>query len=810
MMVLVACSTPGGGHRAPFAGSPAADGTDAAFAPGELPEPASDASASPPDLTPAVDAPEGPLDAPTTDAEEPPADAVVCESFCAATNECCQGDAVCYDFGCATPSGSCSSDAECVNDTYCWSGVCLPWGVGPKGKQDVACSKIVPPGVFFPSLQCEWLGPPPGDAFPSNLQVLGTPLVADFKIVGAVSLTGNIVFVSYAGTDGGFPSGSCCGVIRVLDGLTCETMYTLGDHAVVGGATPAIGDLDLAPDGRPEIVAFAEGGGLVAFRYDPAADDFALLWHSTLPDGSADTFGASANRWAGPTLADVTGDARPEILFDGALYGADGVRISEGLGWVGFQQGVFPVVADVDLDGEPEAVIGNRAHHFDEATQSWVAEPYAAATSLTGHIALADFGAFGEAAGLPAGAAEVAVVSGGAVTVYDLTGAAIFGPVALPGGGSGGPPTIGDFDGDGHPEVAAAGLGAYTVFDLDCVGDPLPAGCQLPGILWTRLSQDLSSSVTGSSVFDFEGDGQAEAVYGDECFTRVYNGKTGDVLFSGPRSSCTWHENPIVADVDGDFRSEIVVGSNQNCSIGCPALDPIFAGLRCDLGKECPSGTCVNGLCRCTAGQCGAGYECAAMLDGQDDGAGLVCRAAHGASTGGIRVFRDAKDRWVSSRPIWNQHAYSVTNVSDTGVVPAKGEAKPNWTQPGLNNFRQNTAGAALALSAPDLTIKPAGQPLCAADGTVTIAVSVCNRGVTAVAPGVGVTIFGAAPGPGVSPICTAPTGAALPPATCVDVSCTFTAVEPGPATLFATVDGEGEYLECIEGNNGAVLPGCP
>ena len=61
-----------------------------------------------------------------------------------------------------------------------------------------------------------------------------------------------------------------------------------------------------------------------------------------------------------------------------------------------------------------------------------------------------------------------------------------------------------------------------------------------------------SSATTGSSIFDFEFDGQAEAVYGDECFTRVYEGKTGEVLYSSYRTSCTWYENPIVADVDND------------------------------------------------------------------------------------------------------------------------------------------------------------------------------------------------------------------------------------------------------------------
>ena len=54
---------------------------------------------------------------------------------------------------------------------------------------------------------------------------------------------------------------------------------------------------------------------------------------------------------------------------------------------------------------------------------------------------------------------------------------------------------------------------------------------------WQSTTQDGSSNVTGSSVFDFEGDGKAEVVYNDECYFRVYNGADGMVLFETPSSS---------------------------------------------------------------------------------------------------------------------------------------------------------------------------------------------------------------------------------------------------------------------------------
>jgi hypothetical protein len=114
------------------------------------------------------------------------------------------------------------------------------------------------------------------------------------------------------------------------------------------------------------------------------------------------------------------------------------------------------------------------------------------------------------------------------------------------------------------------------VFDPDCQATPRPGGkcadrshCDFATggkcpdyILWSRHTQDHSSNITGSSVFDFPGAGTPEVVYADECFARVYSGFDGTVLFSQYHSSCTWIENPVVADVTGDFHSEIIVPSN--------------------------------------------------------------------------------------------------------------------------------------------------------------------------------------------------------------------------------------------------------
>ena len=729
---------------------------------------------------------------------------------------CCAESEQCLAFGCAPVLGGCGDDDDCSDDSYCYvaapdqQGLCVPWGQGPGGVSNPWCFKSPPAGVFFPSLQCEWSGPAADDPYPHHYNVLGSPMVAKFPFAptlvegGSPGANGQIVFVSYSGQDGGFPSASCCGVIRILDGETCQEIYTLDQHLVVGGSNVAIGDLDLEPDGAPEIVALAEGGGLVAFRFDAVLQDFTLMWHSTEPDGTTpDTFASTVYRWAGPSLADLTGDGRPEILFEGNVYGWDGVKLGPGPGWIGYQQGVFPVVADVDVDGEPEVMLGATPYRFDEATGGLVLESYAGTVPAGGHIALADFGPYG--VGMLEQAAEVVQVHVGYVSIRALTGELLFGPYPLPGGGTGGPPTIADFDGDGAPELAAAGAAAYTVFDPDCVATPLPAQCASEGVLWSMASQDQSSNKTGSSVFDFEGDGAAEAVYGDECFVRVYDGATGEVHYSGPRSSCTWHEVPVIADVDGDFRTEIVVGSNDNCAVSCPAIDPIHPGLRCDDDSECVSGNCLANLCRCASNDgCLDGYACTAML--VDDGLGQVCRASHSGKLTGIRVYNDVRDKWVSSRPVWNQHAYSVTNVTDQGSIPPRWDALANWLVDGLNDFRRNTQGHVAPQAAPDLTIAPAEAPFeCLADGSITLRARVCNRGAITAASGVSVGFYAGAPADGGAPICTAALAQTVPGAQCAEIACNVPAGAVG-GTFWAAVDDEGEatgaFLECHEGNN--------
>ncbi|MFT3764743.1 MAG: VCBS repeat-containing protein [Minicystis sp.] len=453
----------------------------------------------------------------------------------------------------------------------------------------------------------------------------------------------------------------------------------------------------------------------------------------------------------------------PRIIYGATVYGANGCIKSSALGFPAYSKGYVPVIADIDEDGKMELIQGDAIHEWDAATNSWVAETYfkGTAANAKGQVAVADMGNFPLASFGGEDRAEIVVISAGQARVQTLEGTIVFGPVPIPGGGTGGPPTIADFDGDGRREFASAGGSQYVVFDLDCVagGDPAKCGGQAKtnGVLWSQPSKDQSSNVTGSSVFDFDADGKAEAVYADECFLRIYEGATGKVLYSAARSSGTTYENPVIVDVDGDYRTEIVSSVNDYAGAnGCAATDPLL-----------PSTTFSH---------------------------------SHG-----IVILRDEQDRWAASRPVWNQHAYAVTHVGDHGEIPPTSQVKINWKDPALNNFRQNVQGDLEALGVPDLTAGgEVGAVKC--QGTLaTIEARVCNRGTLPMVSGTEVSFLeGTETGP---VLCTAPIPKALQVSECIVVSCQ---ADIGGKTIdvFVKVDPQGLSEECWEQNNTALYKG--
>jgi len=463
-----------------------------------------------------------------------------------------------------------------------------PRAVLPAGETTVDrdCAFEVPPGSFTPVVEWQWstnVGAPGYD------DVMMTPVVGDLDADGVAE----IVFTAYAANAYG-----SAGALVVLagDGSGEKGAWTsLGGYLPLGSAGVALGDVDA--DGTPEIVTLSTDLRVLAVRPDGS-----LKWATEPTSGLFSPYGY-------PALADLDADGSAEVVVGRGIWNADGsFRASGAYG----QGGPYSIsaVADLDVDGVQEVVVGNAAYGPDGAARWYNA------SVPDGWTAVGDFD--GDSLG------EVAVVGSGGVWLLDTDGALRWGPVAVPGGG-GGPPTVADFDGDGLPEIGVAGLSGYMVVDTD------------GAVLWTQPTTDASSAQTGSSVFDFEGDGSSEAVYADELVLWGYDGATGaPVLRDEGHSSWTLFEYPVVADVDADGEAELLVASNDS-------INP--------------------------------GWQ-------------------------GITVIGDASRSWAPAAPVWNQHAWHISNAEDDLSIPPA--PTMNWLT-GHNSYRAGGVRAGPGNPAPNL-----------------------------------------------------------------------------------------------------------
>jgi hypothetical protein len=681
----------------------------------------------------------------------------------AAQDVCCDAGQVCLSETCVTPTGPCQDSFDCDFGEFCEPtlGECLP-------QSDPVVCELVPEFEAIDATE-EW-------AFTTD-QVVSTPAVADLDGDGSPEVVVNTTHM-----DGGsWPEGE----VVVLSGATGAELWRV-DHDPAAGSfgshgRHSLGVGDVTGDGLPDIVYAGRqaSGGSIVYAID--GFNHVQLWSSHDADGAAVRLDIVNG---GASLANLDDDPEAEIVFGAAVIDHDGLVVwDEGgdganFGNNGGYRGGISALVDLVGDATPEIVSGRHAWSVDWQDAGGV--PQVTVSQLwdaggnDGYPAIADL----DLDGTP----EVVLVASGTVRVIDgETGLAWCGidptdalcmadptlrtaAVAIPGGGLGGPPTVADFDGDGRPEIAAAGGSSYSVYDLARAGEELevPAGDPVPApgaiyVRWSQTTQDQSSNATGSSVFDFQGDGVAEVVYADECYMRVYSGVDGTMLLEIPNSNGTIHEYPLVVDVDDDGRSEIVVVANDghsNCS-GIP------------------------------------GY----------------------VYTRGVRAFGDTFNQWVQTRRVWTQHTYHVTSSTSAGHVPLV--ETDNWLQPGLNNYRQNVQGEGV-FNAPDLTVELAVGLASCIDQELQLLATVRNVGSLGVAPGVEVTLYEGTDATG-TVVGTQATPVGILPGAQVVLSWTVP-FPPGSDALayFVEVDGQsgddGVVLECDESNNDAstVSAECP
>ena len=604
---------------------------------------------------------------------------------CGPTGVCCDGGEVCYLGACVVPDGACSSFACAtkVDDSACAAGytcdadlqLCVPSVANPN------CQYVPPPNVFQPRPQFSWgqraVVSCTGEAdcqtaeacvndvctvtwphhipdeAPEHVHVSSIPVVADLD----GDCVPAIIFNSYRA---GIIQSE--GVVRAIRGDTGEPIWSVVDPVYATNSTgnPAVGDID--DDGFPEIVIPGPDRTLVAIDGDGSP-----LWVSE-PFSGPQNSGSVA-------IANMDNLGTPELVIGAAVYSNTGTLLWEGNAGSGHEaQGPISCIADLDGDSRPELIGGNTAYKTTGTVDGgdFSGSVWWQANVGDGRCGVADF----DGDGLP----EVILIRGG--NMYALNGQTgeTIAQINIPGSSDrGGAPNIADFDGDGTLDIGTAGATRYFVASFD--------GTSFTE-LWRAVVEDDSSRLTGSSVFDFDGDGRNEVIYNDEHFLRIYPGVEPDclldppgplcdgwmddseVLFIDPNTSRTRTEYPIIADVDGDFKAELVFPANSDIGWGLDA---------------------------------------------------------------GIEVWGDALDNWVSTRPIWNQHTYHITNVEIDGSIPV-------IEQSSFDSYRRNVQGTS-DFCAPDLELFDLRADLLMCP-SLLLTVDVVNLGCLGVGPGVNVSFY--------------------------------------------------------------------
>ena len=701
---------------------------------------------------------------------------VVCDGQCCAEGELCVGNSTCCPAGRTCGAACCGSNEDCVAGQCIVLGpACDPAGAScatrpdvtgcPDGqtcdpelrrcvpdRSDASCTFEPPVGEFEPvplftwgrrlarecddnsecqtNERCEdeqcvvtWPHVEPVD-LPDHYQVTSIPVVADLD----GDCVPEIIFNTFR--DSSFNSD---GVVRAIRGDNGAAVWTASAAAyrTDGTANPAVADVD--GDGRLEVYIANASNAVLAFD-----DRGRPLWTSDTYTGPEDS--------GSVTIANLDGEGPAEIVFGAAVYDATGKLVFEGTEGRGFGgQGPISCIADLDGDGRPELIAGNTAYAFTGriANASLVGTVRFTAETPDGYCGIADLDGDG--------APEVVLVASGTIYVLQGQTGATLASASIPGGGHGGAPNIADFDGDGRPDIATAGASRYVVMRYD--------GPAQLGVAWSAPTEDDSSSRTGSSVFDFDGDGRAEVVYNDEEFVRIYPGREPDCLMSPPGPGCdgemtdeeilfrdlnssrTRTEYPVIADVDGDFKAEIVFATSNEANF----LDPELLG------------------------------------------------------DAGIEVWRDRLDNWVSTPAIWNQHAYHITNVTLAGAVPLR--EPDSWTTPPeapFNSYRRNAQGTRAAQCAPDLVVEQVRQDRSRCP-TLVMQAQLVNQGCLGVGPGVVIQVVDADGDVLGQTVTTSPLSAGL--VVPIEIAVTGLGADFDVRVVVSS-DADDALNECIETNN--------
>ncbi|MSQ04088.1 MAG: VCBS repeat-containing protein [Myxococcales bacterium] len=477
--------------------------------------------------------------------------------------------------------------------------------------------------------------------------------------------------------------------------------------------------------------------------------------------------GSGVQGQGGVALGDLDNDGWTDIVFATnsqtlVAYDHNGARMWTSASLSGSMYGISdnPAIADLNGDGEPEVICGSAIVSNTGAT---LGQGRAGMGGVNGNnVGTTSFAYDIDNDG------DQEVVVGNAL--YKRNGSAIW-----TNGQEDGYPAVGNFDGDDKGEIVVSTGGRIRLQDDDGT------------VLCTARIPGADSAYYGGppTVADFDGDGEAEFAAAAGSRYSVFEKDCSVKWQAVTQDASSGNTGSAVFDFEGDGIAEAVYADETRLWV--------FAGPDGSVKLESTEHSNATWL------------EYPAIADVDADGQAEII-VANTSGHSGFYVFGDADGSWRSARPVWNQHAYSITNVNDDGSIPAS----PARNLETYNNFRSGDIYAGSdGYTLPDLTATVEGVCLDECDDGALIAwVSVANRGYEDITQDFVVSLIAVDDDGNVSTVGSTEVTDTVPAGESLD-SFEYR-VESGArmiATLTAEVDGgdggtDQVVSECLEDNN--------
>lgn len=455
---------------------------------------------------------------------------------------------------------------------------------------------------------------------------------------------------------------------------------------------PVVADLD--GDGVPEVV-FSKLQGLLSATIEVYhGDGSGRMWSDATPTA----YGSA------PAVADLDGDGHPEVL---AVTDSDGYAI-RAMSWDGrflwesekfegdhFNWATGPIVSDMDHDGSPEIVAGKVILNADGTTRGIGGYTSIGCPADAGWL---KEGAFPAVADIDLDGVEE-VIAGNAI--YSPDGDVLHRNGLYPDGAV----SVANLDGDPEGEWVSVSWNAIYAFDTD------------GSLLWGPLSPLNANILSSPAIGDIDGDGEVEILVagGNELWALNAD---GTLLWDYPVVDMSGATGASIFDFDADGVPEVVyIDEVQMVALnGADGAEKFWS-------DEHSSATM---------------YDYPVIADVDADGHAEIL-VVHDSWSSGMSVYGDRTDSWAPVRGVWNQHAYSITNINDDLSVPTT--AVPNFT-------RYNSYHSALALAPGEFLAADVASEILDVcekdcdDGELRVLVQVRNTGSATIEAGMSVALY--------------------------------------------------------------------